>query len=75
MEEKQVLFSLIPQSGFTPNEQEQSELDDLSRKRDGICYGKTEVFENGLRVLKFVVEDEETGEVYEINPKLVKFKK
>ena len=75
MEERQVSFSLIPQSEFTPNEEDQKELEEMARKRNGIFYGKTEILENGLKVLKFVIEEKETGVVYEVDPKFVAFKK
>ena len=75
MEGKEVIFSLIHQSGFTPDEQEQKDLNDMLRKRNGLCYGSTEVIENELKTFKFIVEDEETGEVFEVPPTLVKFKK
>lgn len=75
MDERLVLFSLIAQSGFTPDVQEQKELDEMARKRDGIYHGKAEAFENDLKTLKFIIEDVETGDVYEVDPKLVKFKK
>lgn len=72
---KKVTFTFIPSWEFSPNEDEQKQIDELSRKRDGIFHGITEVCENELKTLLFVIEDEETGKIYKVDPSLVKFKK
>lgn len=72
---REVTFAFIPQCGFSPDEDERKELEDLARRRDGVFYGTTEVNENGLKTLLFVIEDEETGSVYHVDPTLVEFKK
>ena len=72
---RKVTFAVIPSWEFSPNEDEQKEISDLSRKRDGVFHGTTEVCENDLKTLLFVIEDEETGKVYHVDPLLVKFKK
>ena len=74
IESRKVLFSFIPASGFDPDEAEQKEKDDLARKREGIFHGENEVEENGLKKTYFVVEDSETGIVYdEIESSCVQF--
>jgi len=72
---RKVIFSLIPLSGFTPDETQQAEQDELARKRMGLYRGSTEVIENGLKTLKLVVEDEETGIIHEVDKSLVEFLK
>lgn len=72
---QKVTFSFVEICGFTPDEDEQKKLEDLARRRDGVFYGSTEVYEKGLKTLKFVIEDEETGGIHHVNPLLVVFKK
>lgn len=72
---KKVTFSFAPACGYSPDEDEQKKLEDLARIREGVFYGTTEVYQDDLKTLLFVVEDEETGEVYNVSPLLVKFKK
>ena len=70
-----VTFTLIPSAGFTSDEKEQKELNEMARRRNGLYLGSTEVLENDLKTLKLVIEDEGTGEIYEVDPLLVKFNK
>lgn len=74
MENRKVVFSFIPLTGFTPDEEEQKELDEMARKREGLFHGETEVEENGLKKTLFVIEDLETGKVNNVDPLLVEFK-
>ena len=74
MENRKVVFSFIPLTGFTPEEEEQKELDEMARKREGLFHGETEVEENGLKKTLFVIEDLETGKVNNVDPLLVEFK-
>ena len=72
---RKVTFSLnYPQGFFPDDEKVQVEAEELTRGRNGLFHGSTEVIENDLKILKFIIEDEETGEVYQIDPLLVKFK-
>lgn len=76
MEElRKVTFSLNFPQGFYPDEKEQAEVDGLKRVRKGLFHGKTEVMDGELKVIMFVVEDEETGEIHFVDPRLVTFKK
>lgn len=72
---EKVTFSLNYQSGFSPDENEQKEMDEQSRKRTGFFHGRTEVEDGELKKLMFVVEDEKSGVVYIVNPELVIFVK
>lgn len=70
---KKVTFSLNYQSGFSPDDNEQKEMDEQSCKRTGFFHGETEVEDGKLKKLMFVVEDEKSGVVYIVNPELVTF--
>ena len=74
---RKVTFSFAPACGFSPDEDEQNELIESARVREGVFYGTTEDYDekNGLKILKFVVEEEETGKIHYVDPLLVKFKK
>ena len=71
---RKVTFSLIFPQGFFPDEKEQVEAEEQARVRNGLFHGSTEIIENDLKTLKFIIEDDETGEIYQIDPLLVKFK-
>lgn len=70
---RKVTFALNFPQGFSPDEKEQKEADELARVRTGLFYDKTEVMDGELKTCKFVVEDEETGKVYYVDPRLVTF--
>ena len=70
---RKVTFSLNYPMGFSPDANEQKEMDEQSRKRNGFFHGKTEIKDGELKKLMFVVEEESTGEVYSVNPELVVF--
>lgn len=72
---RKVTFAFISSSGFTPDEKDQNEMNEMARRRNGLFYGSTEILEGELKTLKFVVEDLETGEVHQVNPLFVKFEK
>lgn len=70
---RKVTFSLNYPMGFSPDENEQKEMNEQSRKRNGRFHGSTEIEDGGLKKLMFVVEEEGTGVVYSVNPELVVF--
>lgn len=72
---RKVTFALNVASGFTPDDTEQRELDELSRRREGLFHGTTEVQEGELKKTKFIIEDVQTGKMHEVNPLLVEFVK
>ena len=74
---KKVTFRLLPMAGFSPDEDEMNEMQELARMRKGWFHGHTEVYDkdHDMKTLLFVIEDEETGEVHKVNPELVKFEK
>ena len=61
---RRVTFSLNFPQGFYPDEKEQAEVDELAHVRNGLFYGKTEVMDGELKIVMFVVEDEETGKIH-----------
>jgi hypothetical protein len=72
---RKVTFALSFPQGFFPDENEQTEADELARIRNGLFHGETEVMDDELKKCQFVVEDEETGKVHYVDPRLVTFKK
>ena len=70
---RRVTFSLNFPQGFYPDEKEQAEVDELAHVRNGLFYGKTEVMDGELKIVMFVVEDEETGKIHYVDPRLVTF--
>lgn len=70
---RKVTFALNFQQGFFPDENVQTEADELARVRNGLFHGKTEVMDGEVKSLKFVVEDVETGIVHYVDPVLVTF--
>lgn len=74
-ESRKVFYSFIACSGFYPDDDIQRESDEKARKRNGVYHGKTFKKEDDIVKLMFVIEDEKTGEVHEIAPTNVTFKK
>ena len=74
---KKVTFRLHPMAGFSPDEDEMNEMQELARTRKGWFHGRTEVYDkdHDMKTLLFVIEDEETGVVHKVDPELVKFEK
>lgn len=70
---RKVSFALNFPQGFLPDGNEQAEIEDFSRFRNGFFHGITEVMDDELKTCQFVIEDEETGKVYYIDPRLVRF--
>lgn len=70
---RKVTFALISSFGFIPDEKEQNDMNEMARRRNGLFYGSTEIIENELKTLKFIIEDLETGKVYQVDPLLVTF--
>lgn len=71
---RKVKFSLNSATGFSPDDLGQREMDEMARSRNGLFHGSTEIVENDVKKLRFIVEDENTGEIFQIDPLLVKFK-
>lgn len=70
---RKVTFALSFPQGFFPDENEQAEAEELARIRNGLFHGETEIMDDELKKCQFVVEDEETGKVYYVDPRLVTF--
>ena len=70
---RKVTLALNFPQGFFPNENEQAESEALARVRNGLFHGETEVMDAELKICQFVIEDEETGRVYYVDPRLVTF--
>jgi len=70
---RKVKFALSFPQGFSLDETEQAEAEELSRVRNGFFHGETEEMYDDLKQCKFVVEDEETGVVHCVDPQLVQF--
>ena len=70
---RKVKFSLNYPNGFSPDEEEQKEMNEQSHKRNGLFHGETEIHDGNLKKLMFVIEEEETGTVFTVNPELVSF--
>ena len=74
-EPRKVYYSFSSNAGFTPDEEEQKELDEMARKREGIFHGTKEIMDEDLKKTLFIIEDIETGVINEIDPLYVQFKK
>ena len=71
---KKVIYSFIHSAGFSPDEEEQKELDEMARKRDGYLHRFAEVDIDGVRKCVAIIEDAETGNVVQLeDPTLVSF--
>lgn len=70
---RKVTFALNFTQGFFPDENEQTEAEEMSRVRNGLFHGETEVMDDELKTCLFVIEDEETGKVHYVDPRLVTF--
>ena len=72
---EKVIYSFIHQASFTPDEEEQKELNELARKRVGFVHKIIVKNEDGINKSFAIVEDAETGVVNEIEISLITYLK